>query len=54
MGDMTENTSRAERLHAQADHLAGLEPLHRGTKAGKFLLDRIKALRERAYLLEVQ
>lgn len=50
MGDMT--NKRAEQLHAQADQLSHLEPQHRGTKAGKFLLDRIKRLRERAYQLE--
>ena len=50
----TTNQDRAERLHAQADHLSALEPRHRGTAGGKFLLDRIKKLRERAYTLEEQ
>jgi hypothetical protein len=44
----------SERLHAQADHLATLEPKHRGTAGGKHLLDRIKALRVRAYMLEAR
>ena len=44
----------SERLHAQADYLATLEPKQRGTAGGKHLLDRIKALRERAYELEAR
>jgi hypothetical protein len=46
--------TRSEMLHMQADRLANLEPRHRGTGAGKFVLDRIKLLRERAYQLEEQ
>jgi hypothetical protein len=52
MGRMTTINERAERLHATADKLAWMEPRHRGTEAGEFLLARINRLREQAYALE--